>query len=671
MMRNLLTIFCALLFANVLVAQPIHRSTPEANLKFANELYEAQDYYNALTRYELYYEDTKDLEIAYKIAVTHEQLRDYNKAERAYKRIVNKRSVKEPNPYMPDARFKYAQMLKMNGEYAEAKAEFQLFISEAEDVSKIEKAKREIAGCELALELDETPGLTIENAGKEVNSKYSEYSPILVEGDVMYFTAIKADEVIVIEDAEEDFHSKAMVSRKTDKGWGEPSPLSDNVNREDYHIGNLCLSGDGERLYFTRALLTNSIPTESKLYVSKKTGSGWGGAELVEGVNGDYLVRQPAEGELYGKKVLFFASDMNGRGDSDLFYSTINGDTYSAPLSLGDVINTDGDEETPFYRDGTLYFSSNGHIGLGGFDIFSSTWDGNNWSEPVNMGKGYNSSADDLYFSIDKEGYNGFLVSNREGTKSAHGKTCCNDIWTISKEKIVVQLVATTFSEKQALNGVTLTLIETADGVQGDPFVTTKDNSNSFTFPINRDVVYTVIAKKEGFVGDTLTFETSGIKTSKVIEKQLFLTPEEPEYETYTVDQPIELENIYYDFDKWDILPDAEKDLTVLLEVMNQYGDLVIELSSHTDAQGKNKYNQRLSQKRAESAKTWLTERGISEERIKPVGYGEDHIRNHCVDGVKCSDDEHRVNRRTEFKIISGPTSIQIEKTRLKKKANN
>src|SRR5690606_26888271 len=113
MMRNLLTIFCALLFANVLVAQPIHRSTPEANLKFANELYEAQDYYNALTRYELYYEDTKDLEIAYKIAVTHEQLRDYNKAERAYKRIVNKRSVKEPNPYMPDARFKYAQMLKM------------------------------------------------------------------------------------------------------------------------------------------------------------------------------------------------------------------------------------------------------------------------------------------------------------------------------------------------------------------------------------------------------------------------------------------------------------------------------------------------------------------------------------------------------------------------------
>jgi peptidoglycan-associated lipoprotein len=535
----------------------------------------------------------------------------------------------------------------------------------------IKKAKREIAGCELAMELDPVPGLTIENAGKKVNSKFSEYSPVLLEENKMIFTAIIADEVIVIEDAKEDFHSKAFVSSKTDKGWGEPSPLSVNINREGYHVGNLCLSEDGERLYFTRAQLTNNLVTESKLYVSKRSSGGWGGANLVEGINGDYLVRQPAVGELYGQKVIFFTSNMGDEGGTDLYYSTVKGDSYSAPVSLGDVINTDGDEETPFYRDGTLYFSSNGHIGMGGFDIFSSTWDGNNWSEPVNMGKGYNSPVDDLYFSIDEEGYKGFLISNREGTKSAHGRTCCNDIWTISKEKIVVQLVATTFSEKEPLNGATVTLIEVVDNVSGEPIANTKESSNSFSFPINRDVSYTVVAQKEGFVGDTLTFETSGITASKIIEKQLFLTPEEPEYETYTIDQPIELENIFYDFDKCDILPDAEKDLTVLQELMNKYPDLVIELSSHTDSQGKTRYNQRLSQKRAESAKSWLTDRGISEERIKPVGYGEAQIRNKCVNGVRCSDDEHRFNRRTEFKIVSGPTSIRIEKTRLKKKGNN
>jgi peptidoglycan-associated lipoprotein len=572
---------------------------------------------------------------------------------------------------MPDARFKYAQMLKMNGKYADARAEFQLYISEAENIDLIKKAKRELAGCELAMELDPVPGLTITNAGKKVNSKYSEYSPVLVDGDKMYFTAIQADEVIVIEDAKEDFHSKAFVSNKTDKGWNEPSPLSVNVNREGYHIGNLCLSDDGERLYFTRALLTNSLLTESKLYVSKKGSNGWEGANLVEGVNGDYLVRQPAEGELYGDKVLFFTSNMGDEGGTDIYYSTLKGGTYSTPVNLGDVINTDGEEETPFYRDGTLYFSSTGHVGIGGFDIFSSTWDGKNWSEPVNMGKGYNSPVDDLYFSIDKEGYNGFLISNREGTKSAHGKTCCNDIWTVSKEKIVVQLVATTFSEKEPLNGVTVTLIETADNVSGDPVVNTKENTNSFSFPINRDVSYFLVAQKEGFVGDTITFETMDITASMIFEKQLFLTPEEPEYETFTINQPIELENIFYDFDKWDILPDAEKDLAVLDELMVKYPDLVIELSSHTDSRGKTRYNQRLSQKRAESAKTWLTDHGIAEDRIKAVGYGEAQIRNKCVNGVKCSDEEHRFNRRTEFKIIAGPTSIQIEKTRLKKKGKN
>jgi tetratricopeptide (TPR) repeat protein len=539
-MRNLLTILFTALAFSALVAQPINRATPEANLKFADELYESQDYYNALEKYELYYEEYKDLAVAFKVANINEQLRDYNKAERWYKRIVNKRSTKEPNPYMPDARFKYAQMLKMNGDYSEARSEFQLFISEAEDPAKIEKAKIELAGCEMAMALDPVPGLTIENAGKKVNSKYSEYSPVLVEADEMYFTAIKADDVIVIEDAKEDFHSKAFVSRKTDKGWGDPSPLSVNVNREDYHTGNLCLSEDGQRLYFTRVLLTNSIPTESKLYVSKKVSGGWSGAELVEGVNGDYLVRQPAEGELYGQKVLFFASNMDEKKGSDIYYSTIKGDTYSAPVSLGDVINTDGEEETPFYSDGTLYFSSTGHVGLGGFDIFSSTWDGNNWSEPVNMGKGYNSPADDLYFTVDKEGYDGFLISNREGTKSAHGKTCCNDIWTVSKEKVIVSLVATTYSEKQPLNGVTVTLIESADEVSGDPIVNTKESTNSFSFPINRDASYTLIAQKNGFVGDTVTFETIGVTASKVFEMQLFLTPEAPEYETYTIDQPIE-----------------------------------------------------------------------------------------------------------------------------------
>ncbi len=680
-MRHIATLILFIASFGTLIAQPLNRSTADEMLATAEEQLELRDYYNALTWFEKAYEENRELEIAYKIANLHESLRDYRKAERWWKRIVNKRSRKTVNPYMPAARFNYARMLKMNGEYGEAKSEFQLFISEAEDPSMIERAKAELAGCEMGREMDEVAGLSIENAGKEVNTKYSEYSPYLVNGNELYFTAIQADDVIVIEDAEDDFHSRAFVSqmsenRKGEMEWGEPSALGTNINREGFHIGNLSISEDGGRMYFTRALLDGNDLGESKIFYSDKGGNGWGPANEVEGVNGDFIAKQPVVGELFGNEVLFFVSNMEGGyGGYDLYYSTRRGDTYAPPVNLGATINTKGDEETPFYRDGVLYFSSDWHPGLGGFDIFNSEWDGANWSAPINLGKGYNSPQDDLYFSIDAEGYDGFLISNREGTKSAHGKTCCNDIWTVKKLKVVLDLAATVFDNtKKPLNGATVQLVQMVDNTPGETKKNTKDESNEFAFPLGREVAYMLIASRDGYFPDTAYFNTTGTDVTTTFEQQFYLAPvpveEEPEVETYTTDQPIEMQNIFYDLAKWDILPEAESDLGLILELMNKYGDMEIELSSHTDARGTTKSNERLSQRRAESAKAWLVERGIDESRITSVGYGESQIRNQCTNGVRCSEEEHRYNRRTEFKITAGPTSIQIEKTRLKKKVN-
>ncbi len=671
-MKNIFLLLIAFVTVASLQAQPINKATADATLEAAKEAEANLDYYNALERYADYYEENRDLDIAFKIANMHLQLRDYNKAERWFKRIVNKRSRKKPNPYMPEARFEYARMLKMNGNYGEAMSEFQLYISEAEDPARIALARIELAGCEMGREMDPVPGLNVENLGKKVNSKYSEYSPILYAEDEMYFTAIQSDEVIVIEDAKEDFHSKAFISRKGKKGWGKPSALGTNINREGYHTANLTITSDGQYMFFTRVLLDANQMSESKLFMSKRDGNSWGAANEVQGVNGDYLVKQPAVGELFGKEVLFIVSDMEGGyGGFDIYYCTRTGDTYAPPVNLGEVINTNRDEETPYYRDGTLYFSSDGHPGIGGFDIFSSAWNGKTWEAPTNMGKGYNSSADDLFFSIDEEGYNGFLVSNRPGTRSAHGKTCCNDIWSVNKEKVVVQLLATTFTGKDPLNGATVELQPIIDGVPADKEVSTKATSNAFSFSLQRDIKYKIIARAEGYFPDSLTFETTGIETSLTIEKSLKLNPvpePEPEFETYTIDEPIELENIFYEFESAEILSEAEPDLSVVLELMNKYTDMVIELSSHTDSRGTSGYNRKLSQRRAESAKQWLVDRGVTAERIQAVGYGESQIRNRCVNGVKCEDEEHKYNRRTEFKIVAGPTSIQIEKTRLKKK---
>ncbi|HHS95220.1 MAG TPA: OmpA family protein, partial [Phaeodactylibacter sp.] len=463
-------------------------------------------------------------------------------------------------------------------------------------------------------------------------------------------------------------------SMQEDK-WSEAELLENgNIHREGFHIGNIALSKDGQTMFFTRAKLDGNILGESKIFQSRMGDEGWGPATEVEGVNGDYLAKQAAPGELFGEQVLFFASNMEGGyGGFDLYYSPKRGEVYGPPVNLGNTVNTFGDEETPFYTDGILYFSSNGHPTIGGSDVFQTTWNGSEWSKPENMGKPYNSPVDDLYFSLDETGYKGFVVSNREGGRSVKSKTCCDDIWTIDIAEVVIDLMATTFADnKKPLSGVTLELISMQDGTMGETEKKTNPAANNFAFTLDKDMAYMVIATKEGYKPDTIEFNTAGLEASTTFEKKFTLVfipppPEDP-YETYTVNQPIELGNIYYDYNRASIKPEAEPDLTYLLELMNQYPDMVIELSSHTDSRGRDGYNLSLSQRRAQAAMDWLTKRGIAKERIKPVGYGETQIRNHCTNGVECSDEEHRYNRRTEFKIIAGPTSIRIEKKRLKKK---
>ncbi|MFT4664095.1 MAG: peptidoglycan-associated lipoprotein [Polaribacter sp.] len=681
-MRSLTIIFLFTLTSIVSAwAQPIRTATSDAMLKEAEKKMEMNDYYNALDLYEKAYKMLKkqkktrgDNELAYTIANLHYRLRDFRKAERWYSRVINKRYRKGSNPFLPDARFTLGRILKMNGKYIEAIEELRLYISVAENADLIAKAKIELEGAQLAMPMQDITGMVVENAGKKVNSKYSEYSPVLV-GNQMYFTAIRSDEVIVVDEKTEGQYAQVYTSSMSEDKWSEAVLLeNENIHRDGFHIGNLAMSKNGETMYFTRAKLDGNIIGESKIYQSRMSDDGWGPANEVEGINGDYVAKQAAPGELFGEQVLFFISNMEGGyGGFDIYYSPKRGETYGPPVNLGNTVNTVDDEETPFYRDGILYFSSNGFPTIGGSDIFKSVWDGSNWAAPENMGKPYNSPVDDLYFSLDDTGYKGFVVSNREGGRSVKSKTCCDDIWTIDIAEVVIDLMATTFADdKSALAGVTLELISNQDGTMGETNKKTNPAANNFAFTLAEEMAYIVIASKEGYISDTTEFNTAGLEVSTTIEKKMNLVfipppPEDP-YETYEVNEPIELGNIYYDFNRASIKTEAEPDLTFLIELMTEYPEMVIELSSHTDAQGRDKYNEMLSQRRAQSAMDWMTKKGIAPARIKPVGYGEKQIRNQCTNDVECTDEEHQYNRRTEFKILEGPTSIRIEKTRLKKK---
>ena len=701
-MRKLLLLFIVgfTAFSTGLWAQPITTSTFETMIKTAEEKLGEQDYYNAVEWYEKAYDEQSDRTLIPTIAELHEKLRDYARAERWYRTLLRR----DPENQYAQYRFPYGRMLKMNGKYLEAIEELQQFIVWTDDIDLKKRAENELTGAEMAQEMGGSQGVTMEPLGRSINGALSEYSPKFgPDGNTIYLAKLDGDDAIVIDESNPNYHAKIYRSTRNEEGeWEKPEVLNEDINRPGLHTTNVAFSPDGRYMFVTRAVLQGSEVFQSKLYYSVN-GEDWGATQEVAGLEGDFNVKHPAVGELFGDQVLFFVSDMDGgEGGMDVYYAPIKGEgVVGDPVNLGSTINTPADEITPFYRDGTLYFSSVGHPGMGGYDIFFSTWNGSEWSEPLNMGSGYNTSLDDRYFSLDQEGYKGFLASNREGGgRSAHGRTCCDNIFEFEIAKLYADLVVGVFDEgRKPLLGGTVFLAQMQNDIQGNVLDQTQENGNRFDFGLDLEMPYKVVATREGYYPDSITFNTVGVTESKTFTHRFFLKampkPEpEPEFDTITIEEAIVLENILYDFDDDRIKPEAESDLQVVYELMTEYPDMKIELSSHTDNRGDDFYNRDLSQRRAESARRWLMRKGIVRARIDAVGYGEskpqtvsekaaarndyltqgDVLTGSYIDSLATEEQmevAHELNRRTEFKIVEGPTSITIKRTRLRKNPVN
>jgi len=698
MKRVFILSILSLLCIAVLQAQPLRESSYPTMVATAEEQYELKDYYRALEWYEKAYDESSDKALIPYIAEMHYKLRDYNRAENWYSRLLRR----DKNNEWGEIRFEYARCLKMNGKYDEAIIEFQQFIAETEDPVKRELAKAELTGAEMALSAkDEELDVTVVNAGNNINTRTSEYAATLNRnGELMYFVGFATDDIIEVDEGAEDYHAKIMVSRRGERGWEDPTPLDESVNRPDVNSSGVTLSKDGNTMYFTRAVLMGNVVTESRIYYSVGGDNNWSGAEEVSGINGDYLVQHPAVGELFGSEVLFFVSDMDGgEGQSDIYYATRRGEgVFGEPVNLGATINTVGNEITPFYHNGTLYFSTDGLPGYGGYDIFYTTWDGVQWSEPKNLGPGYNTMLDDKYFMLDEDGYSGLLLSNREGGRSVKSKTCCDDIYYFDIDKIEANLVVGIFDEnREPLLGGTVQLIETRSSEINSQ---TQEEGNRFDYGLGLELPYKIVATREGYFPDSTTISTIGLTESKTYEHRFYLrkkpvekppvVPEEPEFDTITIEEAIVLENILYDFDKADIKPEAEQDLQLIYDLLQDYPEMKIEMRSHTDYRGIDDYNERLSQRRAESARNWLIEKGVDPDRIVARGYGEsvpqtitermsdaedifevgDILTPSFIDSLAEEETQelaHSINRRTEFKIIEGPTSIVLKRAALQK----
>lgn len=426
-----------------------------------------------------------------------------------------------------------------------------------------------------------------------------------------------------------------------------------------YHDATISFSKNLDTVYYT----TNIQKKKNRLL---NTTQGTNNFQIIRGIikegklinaepvffdNNDYSVGHPSLSK--DGKWLFFVSDMpGGYGDTDIYVVQVFSDgSMNSPKNLGPTINTEGREMFPFYKDSTLYFSSDGHYGLGGLDIFSSTNKGDlTFTDPKNLGKPINSNKDDFSFIIDSTDSKGYFSSNRLSGKGD------DDIYYFTKSKpkcdvIVTGKVIDSLSQKPIANATIEIKDEFEDSIQS----TTTDKEGKYAASLPCSKKFTLIASKTNYSTDTEEITTTETDKDTIPGIDFELTNYEDLIKKDERDnqEKIVVNPIYFDFDKADITPQAATELDKVVFAMEKFPNIKIKIESHTDSRGSDSYNLKLSQARADSTKEYIIENGIDANRIESaIGYGETRLINHCSNGVKCTDEEHELNRRSEFIVI-------------------
>jgi len=433
--------------------------------------------------------------------------------------------------------------------------------------------------------------------------------------------------------------------------------LSSNLNSR-YHDSNAIFTKDLSRVYFTRNNYIHDIYTPNdnginliQLYTAKVNKKGkWTHIKPMPFNSKEYQTGHPALSPDETK--LYFTSDMPGSiGKTDIWMvDVLEDDNYGDPVNLGSPINSISKEMFPFVsEDNKLYYSSNrSNGGLGGLDIYVSKIE----SEGVNseiklLEEPINSVSDDFAFIINETTNTGYLSSNRLGGKGD------DDIYFFERSEECTQVAEGVVTDKKTnalIPGATVVLYDEA-GKALDNMVVGFDAK--FSFDIDCESSYKVIGSKDNYTEDTEEFVS---KAELELDINLSLNPIAPTVVNVSVDKCQDaldlINNIYFDLDQSYIRPDAASELDKVIRIMNRCPNIQVEAASHTDSRAPRKYNLRLSQKRAQSTANYIIRRGgISPNRIRAVGYGEERLKNRCSDGVKCTEIEHQVNRRSEFKI--------------------
>jgi len=421
---------------------------------------------------------------------------------------------------------------------------------------------------------------------------------------------------------------------------GSAQPLLGEVNGR-FHDGPAILSADGRTMYFTRSdyfrfrLNKDEQGTSHlMLFRAELLPDGRWGKVSSFAYNGEDFSAGHAALSADGS-VLYYISDMpGGYGGTDLYACERTAEGWAHPRNLGPTVNTAGNEMFPTIRADTLYFASNGHRSLGGLDIFRTVQHDGEWRQPENLNYPINTRHDDfaLVMLDDRKGY---LSSNRGGR---------DGIYRIHENDPTLVLNISVFDEEDGspMAGAEVRLLEPT---QPEPLTLFTNDDGNVSFPLSVDKLYEVLASKDGVFTERRQLSTMGQRISHEYKEEFRM-------QRVVVDKPMVIENIYYDYDKWDIRPDAAQELDKVAQLFIDNPTLSFELGSHTDSRANDMYNLVLSDARARSAVDYLIRKGVPAERISARGYGERKLVNRCKDDVECTEEEHQANRRTEFKVV-------------------
>lgn len=602
--------------------------------KKADKHFNRLEYLDAIKDYEKLISKGKANAYVYRqLAVSNYNISNISKSTMYYEEYLDMADDAQAEDY-----FRYAQLLMSQDEFAEAKTAFQTFAQKAPNDSRAQDF------------LDNPDYMTdLQNMAPNYDAK-----PLSLNSEYSDFGGYESDSYLY-------FVSSRNKNRRT-YGWNDqPTPdiyraenvagtfknemlLEGDVNSK-FNEGTLAITNDGQTLYFTRNDFLDGDYEKSedgigqlKIYRAKLVNGKWQDIQALPFTSSEYSVSHPALSP--DNSILYFSSNMDGSyGQSDLYMVSINEDgSFGEPQNLGETINTEGRENFPFVdADGKLFFSSDGHLGLGGLDVYFANMDGNTFSTPKNLGAPVNSSMDDFAFSYFNQVDRGYVSSNR-------GENPLNDnIYTVELIKpldetnIIVSVINA--DTNQPLANADVIVYDDEDNQIST--VKTDESGEAQQIVISK-IEYDVQVNLEDFESSAQTVTAQG----DVMMVEVKLKPEEE----LIVEREVTLPNVFFEFDKSDIRPDAAFELDKIAETLKKYPDIAIKIESYTDRRGPDSYNKLLSEARAESTLQYLVDKGIEESRLSAEGMGESNPVNDCVNG--CTEEQHEENRRSKFIIV-------------------